>query len=172
MCGMYVRAIRGLCCAAILLLVTSCTGGQEASATRTSSRSAADRGVAERMVALPSRALATCTSVPDLRAACPSQVPAVEGSHYHSKVLRLSGFEAFQVAWSAPYPRLRRKNAPPRFVHLFVLGGDISNAFPFAFNGRADVPQTRSALVQANEDGAVSWGHVTWDAHPGSSDVP
>jgi hypothetical protein len=127
MCAMNVWATRGMSYAAILLVATSCTQGQQP-AGQTPSRSAADRGVAVPLVALPSRALATCASVPDLRAACPSQVPAVVGPHYHSKVLRLNGFEAFQVAWSAPYPHLRRKNAPPRFVHLFILGGDSAPA--------------------------------------------
>lgn len=153
--------------AAVLLFASTCTDGPKSSASSTPSPSVGYGGLAVRMIAVPSPILAECRSAPDLREACPSLVPAVEGGQFHSKLMRLGGFDAFQIARSAPYPHLRRKNSPPRFLHLFILGGRLAHAFPFAFDREGDVPAGTSALVQANQDGPVSWGWVTWHSHPG-----
>jgi hypothetical protein len=82
-------------------------------------------------------------------------------------LMSLDGFDVLQIARSAPYPHLRRRNAPPRFLHLFILGGDLAEAFPFAFERESDVPSRASALVRANRDGPVSWGQMTWSGHRG-----
>jgi hypothetical protein len=85
-----------------------------------------------RLVPLPPRLRETCLRVEVLAAHCPAQVPATE-TRYRVRELdfgtdsyRVMDFEA-----NAPYPRIVRRNAPPRFAHIVLKGGDLTKAFYF-----------------------------------------
>src|SRR5439155_17749118 len=68
---------------------------------------------------------------------------------------------------NAPYPGFSPKNAPPRFLHLYVYGGNLANAFSFRFATTADAPSGQRAIVRAANKGPVSFGEVTWGSRTG-----
>jgi hypothetical protein len=85
-----------------------------------------------RLVPLPPRLRETCLRVEVLAARCPAEVPETETRYrvreldYGTDLYRVMDFEA-----NAPYPRIGRRNAPPRFAHVVLKGGDLTKAFYF-----------------------------------------
>jgi hypothetical protein len=78
---------------------------------------------------LPSKAWARCTRLLDsLDRPCPRLVPETDRP-YRSQVIRAPGspFATLDISSNAPYPRIGRRNAPPRFAHLAI---EFSNGRP------------------------------------------
>ncbi len=90
----------------------------------------ADTAEGAAVVATPDRVIELCRSKAVLKPACPTRLPAVAGGRYFSRVDSLSGFTVLQVGVSAPFPGFSRKNAPPRFLHLYIYGGNLTVCVP------------------------------------------
>jgi hypothetical protein len=72
---------------------------------------------------------------------CPAEVPATE-TRYRVRELDYGtdSFRVVEFAANAPYPGIGRKNAPPRFAHLVLKGGDLAEAFYFEWPSGPAVP--------------------------------
>jgi hypothetical protein len=85
-----------------------------------------------RFAPLPVRSRETCLRVNVLAARCPAGLPE---THDRYRVRELHyGADAYRVvefAANAPYPRIGPRNAPPRFAHVVLKGGDLTEAFHF-----------------------------------------
>lgn len=107
----------------VVSLVTACAGGTD-ERERTSSK--------VELMALPQKHLAECHRLSALDPACPKSVPSVEATQARSRAFTSGrGHFVYFAEWSAPYPGVSIKNAPPRFAHVVVHAGDLQDAFPF-----------------------------------------
>src|SRR3712207_3846397 len=91
---------------------------------------------------------------PDV-AVCPRALPFVDDP-YRVRAFDQDGYVVLDVSSNAPYPRLTRKNAPPRFAHVVIEVGDLADALPF------DVPPSPTPLAEVVSDSAVNVGEFTW----------
>lgn len=66
---------------------------------------------------------AVCRSAASLRSMCPTLLPESEGVPEITGPERLGGRTLLSVSVGAPYPGLRRRNAPPAFLHLVISSG-------------------------------------------------
>jgi hypothetical protein len=73
------------------------------------------------MMAIPRPILEKCVDVAILETACPSEMPQGIDKGRRSKAFRTGRSSVFFAEWSAPYPGLSRRNAPPRFGHLNAI---------------------------------------------------
>lgn len=105
-----------------LLLMGACSGRPE--------RAPVDERI--RLMALPESHLVKCQRFPQLESACPRSIPVVQSEQERARAFRSgSNHFVFFSEWSGPYPGVTTKNSPPRFVHVNVHAGDLSQAFPF-----------------------------------------
>lgn len=94
-----------------------------------------------RLAPLPQRLRETCLRVEVLASHCPTELPATESRYrvreldYGTDRYRVMDFEA-----NAPYPGISRTNAPPRFAHVVLKGGDLTKAFYFEWPSGPPVP--------------------------------
>jgi hypothetical protein len=81
---------------------------------------------------LPPRLRETCVRVEVLAARCPAELPVTE-TRYRVRELDYGtdSYRVVEFAANAPYPRIGHRNAPPRFAHVVLKGGDLSKAFYF-----------------------------------------
>jgi hypothetical protein len=104
-----------------------------------------------------------------LAAHCLAEVPATDTRYrvreldYGTDSYRVMDFES-----NAPYPRIRRRNAPPRFAHVVLKGGDLTKAFYFewptgpmvavadALEGDRQTPVLLDAHSWAGRQGALA----------------
>lgn len=116
------------------------------------------------LMPMPSRALLKCLSHPQLRPACPTRVPVIDApSRPRALVFKQErALQAFSIEWNAPYPRLTSKNAPPRFAHLAVYGGDLTQSM-------ADyvVKEEWEGQIPANRSFGLDFGEPTWNGRRG-----
>ena len=115
------------------------------------------------LVPAPAAVIAKCVSVLRSREVCPRLLPRVDG-RYKARTFFLSkAFALVDISYSGPYPGLSSKNAPPRFVHVVVKSGDLSQAFPFAFPSAPSSPPGLPAhyLRRPLAVGNFTWGPKT-----------
>lgn len=113
------------------------------------------------LMPLPDDHLIECERIPELQPACPRSLPMVDPIRENRARSFRSGKGSFVFfsEWSGPYPGITSKNAPPRFVHVNVHGGDLNNAFSFQSPLKASalpepIPRKRS---KAHLLKTVSW---------------
>lgn len=118
-------------------------------------------------MALPPGHLAKCEQVAELRPACPDRVPLIEKSARKRAETFRSGKGSFVFfsEWSAPYPGITRKNAPPRFLHVNVRGGDLDKAYGFQW---PTVAANLSSRLPKKRTDAILLDTVTWFGKAGS----
>jgi hypothetical protein len=115
------------------------------------------------MLAIPRPILEKCVDVGVLETVCPSEMPQVIDKGRRSKAFRTEGSSIFFAEWSAPYPGLSRRNAPPRFAHLNVIASPVDDPLGFRWPTRATTgledldnsPKKRSEPLLL---GAFTWG--------------
>lgn len=133
---------RGLLLTLEVAVLTSC-GGQADTGGPPLTPAAAPVTLAP----LPARSRERCLRVDVLAPRCPNDLPATSFAY---RVRELDyGTDAYRVvefAANAPYPRIGRRNAPPRFAHVVLKGGDLSDAFYFEWPSSPAVP-VHDALV-------------------------
>jgi hypothetical protein len=88
-----------------------------------------------RLMSLPRDHISKCERIPELRAACPDRIPVTEEAAGNRARSFPSGEGSFLFfsEWSGPYPGITSRNAPPRFFHVNVHGGDLDKAFGFTW---------------------------------------
>jgi hypothetical protein len=113
------------------------------------------------LMALPDNHLTKCERVPELEPACPRSIPVIAPTSENRARSFSSGKGSFVFfsEWSGPYPGITPTNAPPRFLHVNVHGGDLEHAFPFEWPSRAAVlpahpPKKRNKALLLD---TVSW---------------
>lgn len=92
---------------------------------------------------LPRHLREVCLQIEVLAPRCPADLPATE-SRYHVRELDY-GTDAYRVVdfeANAPYPGISLNNAPPRFAHVVLKGGDLTKAFYFEWPSETTVPIT------------------------------
>lgn len=98
-----------------------------------------------------------------LRPVCPRAVPRAreeKGFGHLARTKRFGNYSRFEVEWGAPYRSgVNRRDRPPRFSHLVVHAGDLSQAFPFGWPGREDPP--------SNQPGGKDLGRRSWGEREG-----
>jgi hypothetical protein len=110
--------------AAVLLASASCA------TTRNEPSSPA--GPRVEMMALPPKHIDECRRFPRLDPICPTSIPVVEAVQKRAQAFKSDGRHfVFFSEWSAPYPGVTAKNAPPRFVHVVAQAGELDKAFSF-----------------------------------------
>jgi hypothetical protein len=70
-------------------------------------------------------------------------------------------YRVIELAANAPYPTVGRRNAPPRFAHVVLKGGELTKAFPFEWPSGDVVPVAQALDAERNTPvllGAFSWG--------------
>jgi hypothetical protein len=115
--------------------------------------------------ALPSKAAARCIRLFDSLGLCPTSVPQTD-SPYRSQVIRAPGSRSatLDVSSNAPYPGLRRRNAPPRFAHVVI---EYANGRPHREYLVRTVPSLPADLPEHREEGLVM-GRRTWSGRTGT----
>jgi hypothetical protein len=91
--------------------------------------------------------LRKCTDVANLKVACPTQMPKVNDPRSRARAFRTGRSWVFFAEWSAPYPGLSTRNAPPRFAHLNVIATPVDH--PLAFTWPLRVTATLDELENA-----------------------
>jgi hypothetical protein len=141
---------------ASLLLLGACTGADE-------SKPPISQSV--ELIPLPQSYLAKCERFPELEPVCPRSIPPIGSDQSRAQSFRSGKHVVFFAEWSAHYPGITDKNAPPRFLHLNVHGGDLASAFPFEW------PSTPSELPNPppkKRADALLLDDVTWFGKAGS----
>jgi hypothetical protein len=94
-----------------------------------------------RLVPLPASLLDKCLRIEVLAPRCPAEVPATE-RRYRVRELDYGtdSYRVVEFATNAPYPRIGPRNAPPRFAHVVLKGGDLTEAFYFDWPSGPMVP--------------------------------
>jgi hypothetical protein len=108
--------------------------------------------------------LRACVRTPLVAPACPRAVPRTSGP-YKSQRIGLKGGPAwtFDLASGAPYPGFRARNAPPRFAHVVVEGGDVRRHLEFRIR-----PAPKPLTVQGRRKDGLILARPTWDGRRGS----
>jgi hypothetical protein len=120
-----------------------------------------------RLVGLPPRLREKCLRVEVLSARCPAEVPATETRYrvreleYGTDSYRVMDFES-----NAPYPKIGRRNAPPRFAHVVLKGGDLTKAFYFEWPSGPMVPVADA--LEGDRRTAVLLGSQLWAGSEGT----
>jgi hypothetical protein len=134
------------------------------------------------MVAAPPSLLAQCLQLAQLRAACPRELPAVDGSHYSGEpVAQGTRHQTFNIAvgTGTSYPE---GNSPRTFLHVVIQGGDLATAlggFTYRVAGYPTSPKDglmrspermRLALLgsEGNEPEGLYLGTVMWNGRRGT----
>jgi hypothetical protein len=172
------RALAGL-----LLLAVGCTsGGPNPSPSGTSSAGPGASASALPMVAVPHDLLAQCLRLAQLNAACPRDLPAVDGSHFSGELIAQgTGHQTFSIAvgTATSYPE---GNSPQTFLHVVVQGGDLADAlggFIYRPGGQPTTPRNglmrtaeRMRLARLGSHGkepeGLYLGKVTWNGRRGT----
>ena len=113
---------------------------------------------------MPPKALLKCQAHPELRPACPTRVPVIDNLSRPRALAFKQGraLRAFSIEWNAPYPRLTSKNAPPRFAHVIVYGGDLTSS-----TDDFDVKEEWEGHIPANRNFGLDFGEPTWNGRRG-----
>jgi len=149
-----------VCGVVLAALITACGGG--------GSKEVAEPTTGVALMPLPQEQLQKCQAIAALKAACPKRVPRMEapGSPARGRAFSYApSSHIFFFEWNAPYPGLTSKNAPPRFFHLNVRGGDLTDAFPFAWPTEKMAPASRSPRKRRE---ALLMERVTWSGKTGT----
>jgi hypothetical protein len=117
-----------------------------------------------RLVPVPASVLGTCVASTGTGSLCPTALPEVDGTYRIRSFQTGAGYRLADISFSGPYPRLTRKNAPPRFVHVVVKAGDLSQAFPFDLPTPSAIPPD---LPRHSADVPRSLGRFTWGTKTG-----
>src|SRR5439155_22087600 len=110
-------------------------------ATSSNGQTASPPAVA--MVAVPQPLLTQCLRLLQLRAACPRELPAVDGSHFSGEpIAQGTGHQTFNIAvgTATSYPE---GNSPQTFLHVVVQGGYLADAlggFTYRSHGQPTAP--------------------------------
>jgi hypothetical protein len=112
-------------------------------------------GAAAAVASTPSDVERKCHETFSDVAVCPRVLPLVD-DRYRVRAFDQEGYVVLDVSSNAPYPRLTRENAPPRFAHVVIKVGDLAEALPF------DVPSRPAPLPEVVSDSAVNVGDFTW----------
>jgi hypothetical protein len=87
------------------------------------------------LMAMPTRAVSRCGAQALLAEACPTRAPRISrdasGFRFADAGDPRGRYDVVSVEWSGPYPGLTPRNAPPRFAHIVVVGGDVDLALSF-----------------------------------------
>jgi hypothetical protein len=118
------------------LMLTAC---EDPSASDALTRPPAVESV--RLVPLPDSLGGKCLRIEVLAPLCLAEVPATE-TRYRVRELDYGTdlYRVVEFAANAPYPNIDRRNAPPRFAHVVVKGGDLTKAFYFEWPSGPLVP--------------------------------
>jgi hypothetical protein len=120
-----------------------------------------------KLAPLPPRLRETCLRVEVLAARCPAEVPATETRYrvreleYGTDSYRVMDFES-----NAPYPRIGRRNAPPRFAHVVLKGGDLTKAFYFEWPSGPMVAVVDA--LKGNRQAPLLLGTRSWAGRQGA----
>ncbi|MGH2730110.1 MAG: hypothetical protein ACRDJI_05810 [Actinomycetota bacterium] len=148
-----------VCLALLATLITACAGG--------GSNEVADPAVGVDLMPLPAKQLRKCEAISRLRPACPTRILRREQPGFPARGRAFSyasRSHIFFFEWGAPYPGLSAKNAPPRFFHINVRGGDLTDAFGFVWPEE----KTPTASPQPKRRRATFIERVTWSGKPGA----
>jgi len=131
----------------------------------------------------PRSVLRTCERLSLLRAACPRQLPYVDGVTYGISVGQGARYETLSLEVGVPYgappfSQLRR-NGPPGVVHIVIQSGGLREAFggfhfDRAVRSRPVRPRdgllirlVRRSETQRRELKGIYFGRVRWGTHLG-----
>jgi hypothetical protein len=158
------QEFRGLVRGALALVLLGCTqaGGHQPgpSSFRNLPEPAA-------LVPAPRKVLRACLDTRAVRGACPHLVPKTEGRYRTDAFSPQKGHWTFFAESSGPYPGITPKNAPPRFAHLNIQGGDLSKAFAFPFPLRGPPVRLPERLPRRRES-ALYLGRFRWGDRSGA----
>jgi hypothetical protein len=151
---------------ALALVLAACERGQEIPDRPSAAPDGqVMRGAAAQLMSVPRSVLAECEEASELEIACPHLLPAIEG-RYRAKTFDTHGadYVLLDISFSAPYPQLTERNAPPRFVHIVIKAGDLTEAFPFSF---PSAPPSPPEPPKRYQEAPLTFGRFTWGAHEG-----
>ena len=118
--------MRWLACVVIVFLTVAC--GEDTSVPPEQP----PRAEAVPLVDTPSKVFIECSSHPELKPACPRQVPEVEDVGFQRATASREGNTwVFFAEWNAPRPGIDKRNAPPAFAHVNVLAGALEQRHGF-----------------------------------------
>lgn len=153
---------RRLSSAFAFVLLAACTSGAPTPGERSAPVEAT--GAPAELIAVPAQVSRECEEALRTLAACPAAFPTVDG-RYQARSFEVEGtdHDVVDISFSAPYPRLSRRNAPPRFAHVVIRAGDRAAAAPF------EIPsEVESTLPRRIDDVAVNLGDHTWGTKDGT----
>jgi hypothetical protein len=119
------------------------------------------------MMAIPGPLFDKCTTVAELEAACPTQMPQVDDEAPRSRAFRSGQSSVFFAEWSGPYPGLSRRNAPPRFVHVNVIASPVDHPLAFDWPTEVTTPLEELDNVPKKRDEPLLLGAHTWAGRKG-----
>jgi hypothetical protein len=140
---------------ACLLAMAACSAGPE--------RAPVDKRVD--LMALPKGHLMECRRFPQLKPACPRNIPVAESEQRRARAFRSEDHFVFFTEWSGPYPGVTPRNSPPRFVHVNVHAGVLDQAF--AFEWPEEAPSLPDSVPRKRRKG-ILLENITWFGKEGS----
>jgi hypothetical protein len=143
---------------AALLICTACFSGPSPPK---------DRNASPEMMPLPPPLLEKCGAMPDVRSACPTELPVLTQRRHRAQAFRSEGSSIFYAEWGAPYPGLSRRNAPTDFSHINAIASPVDR--PFAFKWPAGPRNELDDLANAQGRRRVPLlvGTYTWGGKKG-----
>lgn len=117
------------------------------------------------MMSFSARDISKCSSERVVRPACPRRVPEAreEKGFGHRALVNEIGagrneYYVFSVEWGAPYEnKLNPRDRPPRFSHLVVHAGDVTESWGFGWPGEKAPAEGQRAPQRLGER---QWGRL------------
>jgi hypothetical protein len=151
------RGLR-LCASATLLICVGCTSGAPPPKVE---------GAAPATRAIPQSVTSKCADVTTLTAACPTRMPKVIDEDHRARAFRTGPSSVFFAEWSAPYPGLTARNAPPRFVHINVIASPLHQPLAFEWPVRPTTGLEGLPKAPRKRNEPLLVGTYTWAGRDG-----
>jgi hypothetical protein len=120
-----------------------------------------------KVVPLSGRLRNECLQITIFSFRCPSEVPATDRPYRMRELdFGTDSYRVVEFTANAPYPTIGRRNAPPRFAHVVLKGGELMKAFPFEWPSGNIVPLAQ--VLDAERDTPALLGNFAWGGHEGT----